>query len=89
MHILEILGVFICAHHLWPKGITYGEAEEWEKKHRMSHGKSKSSKGRGGSSSHGGSSSEGVRRRQRDDRDDRYRGYDDEKRHSRRASARY
>ncbi|CZT40773.1 uncharacterized protein RSE6_00424 [Rhynchosporium secalis] len=22
LHIVEILGVFFCAHHLWPKGVT-------------------------------------------------------------------
>jgi hypothetical protein len=31
IHILEILSVFACAHHFWPKGVTYGEEEEWEK----------------------------------------------------------
>jgi hypothetical protein len=33
-HIIEIVGIFVWAHHLWPKGITYGEMEEWERKLR-------------------------------------------------------
>lgn len=38
MHIIEILGLVVCAHHFWPKGITYGEQEEWEKAYRKRHG---------------------------------------------------
>jgi hypothetical protein len=93
MHIIEILGVFICAHKLWPKGITYGEAEEWQTRPKKKHGhssKSKSgsksgrdSRARGGSSSYG-SSSDGRRQM----KEDRYRDYD-EPRYSRRNSARY
>jgi hypothetical protein len=37
IHIVQILGVFVCAHHFWPKGITYGEQEEWEKAYRKKH----------------------------------------------------
>ena len=36
-HIATIAGVFYCVHHFWPKGITYGEREEWEKKYRHHH----------------------------------------------------
>jgi hypothetical protein len=46
LHIVEILGVFFCVHHFWPKGVTYGEKEEWEKthhRHRHSHAKRKHS----------------------------------------------
>lgn len=89
LHIVEILGVFVCAHHFWPKGITYGEAEDWEKKYRKHPSRSKSSKSRNGGSSRGGSSSDGMRRRDRGDRYG-YGGYDDVgRRYSRRASARY
>jgi hypothetical protein len=96
LHIIEILGVFVCAHHLWPKGVTYGEAEEWEVEHRKrhahgSHSKSKSSKTRG-SPSQRGSSSDGVRRN-RSKREERVRDYEYEyeerPRHSRHASSRY
>ncbi|PQE15603.1 hypothetical protein CJF30_00005990 [Rutstroemia sp. NJR-2017a BBW] len=31
LHALEILSVFLCAHHFWPKGITYSEKEAWER----------------------------------------------------------
>jgi hypothetical protein len=84
MHILEILGVFICAHHLWPKGITYGGPDDWEKKYKKHSSRSKSSNS---SKGRGGSSNEGGRRRERDDRC--YEREYDEPRHSRRASARY
>jgi hypothetical protein len=95
LHIIEILGVFVCAHHFWPKGVTYGEAEDWEIEHRKrhahgSHSQSKSKKS--GSQSHTGSSSDGVRR-SKSKREDRARDYDydyDERpRHSRHASSRY
>jgi hypothetical protein len=83
VHIIEILGVFVCAHKLWPKGVTYGEAEDWEKAHRKrnAHSSSKSKSRRNGSSSHGGSSSD--RRR-----GDRYE-YEERPRDSKRTSARY
>jgi hypothetical protein len=96
LHIIEILGVFVCAHHLWPKGVTYGEAEEWEVEHRKrhahgSHSKSKSTKTRG-SPSQGGSSSDGVRRN-RSKREERVRDYEYEYEerptYSRHASSRY
>lgn len=32
VHIGEILAVFLCVHHFWPKGITYGDREDWELK---------------------------------------------------------
>ena len=92
IHLIEILGVFICAHKLWPKGITYGEAEEWETKHKKKSGHSsksqsgsRSDKASGGSSSYG-SRSDG-RRQMREDRF-RDREYDDA-RYARRNSARY
>jgi hypothetical protein len=34
VHIASIIGVVACVHHFWPKGITYGEREEWEKAYR-------------------------------------------------------
>ncbi|KAK2627255.1 hypothetical protein QTJ16_003221 [Diplocarpon rosae] len=37
LYLVEILGVFFCAHHLWPKGITYGKPEDWEKDYRKKH----------------------------------------------------
>jgi hypothetical protein len=84
LHIIEILSVFVCAHKLWPKGVTYGEAEDWEIAHRKrhAHGSSKSKNRRNGSSGHGGSSTE--RRRH-----DKYDEYEDRPRDSRRHSARY
>jgi len=36
-HIATIAGVFLCVHHFWPKGVTYGEREEWEKSYRHHH----------------------------------------------------
>ncbi len=95
LHIVEILGVFVCAHHFWPKGVTYGEAEEWEIEHRKknAHGsrsKSKNQQSRGPSNA--GSSSDGVRRN-RSKREERTRDYEYEyeerPRHSRHASSRY
>jgi len=80
IHIIEVLAAVVCAHHFWPKGITYGEQEEWEKNmHKKAHGhgkskttsRSKSSKERGNGDSHGR-----VRRR---DRTERY--YDDDRRY--------
>jgi hypothetical protein len=84
LHIIEILGVFVCAHKLWPKGVTYGEAEDWEVAHRKRHAhrSSKSNNRRNGSSSHGGSSTE--RRRY-----DKYDEYEERPRDSRRHSTRY
>jgi hypothetical protein len=79
IHVLEVLAAVLCAHHFWPRGITYGEQEEWEKKmHQKAHGhgksksssREKSSKGRGNGDSHG---------RVRRDRTERY--YDDRDRH--------
>lgn len=93
MHILEILGVFICAHHLWPKGITYGDPDDWETKHKKKHSsRSKSSKSSNSRSRNGGSSSEEARSSERMRRREREREYDEpryEPRNSRRASARY
>ncbi|KAF4631832.1 hypothetical protein G7Y89_g6298 [Cudoniella acicularis] len=56
LHIIEILGAFACAHHFWPKGITYGEAEEWEKDHKERQEKrsSRSSKDRRSRGDRGG-----------------------------------
>ena len=92
LHIIEILGVFVCAHHFWPKGITYGDADDWEVAHRKRQGhgsKSNKSKSRNGSSTHGSSSSDGVKR-ERSVRDDRRRDRDYEvRRHSRVESSRY
>jgi len=97
LHILEILGVFVCAHHLWPKGVTYGEAEDWEIEHRKRHGHghgphSKSKSKNNESTSHTGSSSDGVRRN-KSKREERVRDYEYEyeerPRHSRHASSRY
>jgi hypothetical protein len=81
LHIIEILGVFVCAHKLWPKGVTYGEAEDWEIAQRKKHAHG-SSKSKNRSSSHGGSSTE--RRRH-----DKYDEYEERPRDSRRHSARY
>lgn len=78
LHIIQILGVFVCAHHLWPKGVTYGEAEDWEVKHRkkQAHGpRSKSKSTKSGSPSQGGSSNEGVRR-SKSKREERVRDYE-------------
>jgi len=95
LHIIEILGVFVCAHHLWPKGVTYGEADDWELEHRKrhahgSHSKSKSTGTR--DASHAGSSSDGVRRN-RSKRESRIRDedyeYEEVPRHTRHASSRY
>ncbi|KUJ21934.1 uncharacterized protein LY89DRAFT_389625 [Mollisia scopiformis] len=89
VHIIEILGVVACAHHFWPKGITYGEQEDWEKAHRKrhEHGSKSKSKSRSGSGS-GSSGSESRRRSTRDDR--RYEDeYDERPRYSRLASSRY
>lgn len=51
LHVIEILGVFFCAHHLWPKGVTYGEQEEWEKAHRKRQSRQARRKGHSNSSS--------------------------------------
>lgn len=37
VHIASIVGVFVCAHHFWPKGMLYGEREEYEKEYRRRH----------------------------------------------------
>jgi len=34
IHVVEILGAFFIVHKLWPKGVTYGEKEEWEREYR-------------------------------------------------------
>ncbi|EPE27743.1 hypothetical protein GLAREA_04534 [Glarea lozoyensis ATCC 20868] len=34
LHALQIFGVFACVHHFYPKGITYGEKEEWEREQK-------------------------------------------------------
>ena len=92
LHIIEILGVFVCAHHFWPKGVTYGEDEDWAQSHRKrnEHGSKFKQRGRNGSSSHGNSSRDGVRR-ERSVREAR-RGdseYRDRQRRSRIESSRY
>ncbi|PQE14702.1 hypothetical protein CJF31_00007662 [Rutstroemia sp. NJR-2017a BVV2] len=50
LHALEILSVFLCAHHFWPQGITYSEKEAWERKpahrHRARRSKSRSTRRR-------------------------------------------
>ncbi|RDW94706.1 hypothetical protein BP5796_00469 [Coleophoma crateriformis] len=41
LHAAEIIGAFLVAHHFWPKGITYGDKEDWEiRKHERNHGHS-------------------------------------------------
>ncbi|KAJ5042863.1 uncharacterized protein L3040_004255 [Drepanopeziza brunnea f. sp. 'multigermtubi'] len=50
LSIAQILGLFFCAHHFWPKGTTYRKAGgDWEKSYRRRHaqGHSRSNK-RGG-----------------------------------------
>ncbi|KAG9239925.1 hypothetical protein BJ878DRAFT_484307 [Calycina marina] len=37
IHVISIVGLVIAAHHFWPKGITYGEKEDWEKAYRRKH----------------------------------------------------
>ena len=37
VHIASIVGVVACVHHFWPKGVTYGEREDWEKAYRRRH----------------------------------------------------
>lgn len=37
IHIASIVGLVVAAHHFWPKGITYGEKEHWEKAYRKRH----------------------------------------------------
>jgi hypothetical protein len=95
LHIIEILGVFVCAHHLWPKGVTYGEADDWELEHRKRHAHGSHSKSKSTSTkdaSHAGSSSDGVRRN-RSKRESRVRDedyeYEEVPRHTRHASSRY
>jgi hypothetical protein len=34
IHIASIIGAVAAAHHFWPKGVTYGEREDWEKEYR-------------------------------------------------------
>lgn len=72
LHIIEIIGVFFCAHHLWPKGVTYGEQEDWEKAHRKrhAHGSRSTSKRQSNSPVYEEASSpERPKRRERRDRD--------------------
>ncbi|PSS13026.1 hypothetical protein M430DRAFT_263777 [Amorphotheca resinae ATCC 22711] len=87
MHLIEILGVFVCAHHFWPKGITYGEKEDWEKRYRHKHGHSSRSRGRRSDSSH--TSKSNYQRRKEYKNLDTY-DYDADTRplYSRRASSR-
>ncbi|KAF8866742.1 hypothetical protein BDZ45DRAFT_734762 [Acephala macrosclerotiorum] len=88
IHIIEILGVFACAHHFWPKGITYGEQEEWEKAHRKRHEHGSKSRSKGGHRNGSGSSSSDGRRKS--SREEKYEYDDDERpRYSRHASPRY
>jgi len=95
IHIIEIVGAVLCAHHFWPKGVTYGEQEEWEKKHRSRkhrHGSSsKEKRGRGRTSSEGSRGDrrdEGRRYRVRSE-EVKERGYRDREVPARRASLRY
>lgn len=37
LHVGSIIGLVVVAHHFWPKGITYGEQEDWEKAYRKKH----------------------------------------------------
>ena len=37
IHVASIVSLVIAAHHFWPKGITYGEKEHWEKAYRKRH----------------------------------------------------
>ncbi|RFU28842.1 hypothetical protein B7463_g7484, partial [Scytalidium lignicola] len=53
VHVVEILGVFLCAHHFWPKGILYGEHEDWELKHAKKQHKSPKNINRSQSRDHG------------------------------------
>ena len=81
LHVAEILGLVICAHHFWPKGITYGEQEDWEKAYRRKHGhasRSKSKRERNDSNGSSSSRSEQPRRREGErERSDRYQEYGD------------
>ena len=99
LHIVEILGVFFCAHHLWPKGVTYGKQEDWEKSYRKrhAHGTSRSKSSRTNS---GNSSNESARHGSRSERHYQHEyGYerprhhdyehDDRPRNTRKASSRY
>jgi len=72
LHVVEILGVVAVAHHFWPKGITYGEKEDWEKAYRKKHAYKSSKRVRDDSS--GGSRSDQSRR---PDRNDRYLEYEE------------
>ncbi|KAG4432672.1 hypothetical protein IFR05_011850 [Cadophora sp. M221] len=101
LHIVEILGVFFCAHHLWPKGVTYGKQEDWEKSYRKRHAhgpsRSKSSRTNSGSSSNDSARRGGRSERYYDERqydhDERSRHHeyheDDRPRHGRKSSSRY
>ncbi|KAL2075771.1 hypothetical protein VTL71DRAFT_714 [Oculimacula yallundae] len=64
LHIVQILGVFFCAHHLWPKGVTYGNQEDWEKSYRKrhAHGSSSKSKSKSGRGNGGNAGNENGRR---------------------------
>lgn len=60
VHILEIIGVFVCAHHFWPKGITYGEEDDWETARRQRQSSQSKSKSKSKSSNNGLRSSAGA-----------------------------
>lgn len=74
-HIIEILGAFACAHHFWPKGITYSEAEDWEKDHKKRQDKRRRKSSGGRSRGVGGGREERRTVTKRERRDDRYDGY--------------
>ncbi|EKD20458.1 hypothetical protein MBM_01140 [Drepanopeziza brunnea f. sp. 'multigermtubi' MB_m1] len=92
LSIAQILGLFFCAHHFWPKGTTYRKAGgDWEKSYRRRHaqGHSRSTK-RGRKDSGTSSNDEHVPKRRGDGRRERHHEYEDERRrHSRHASSRY
>ncbi|TVY20180.1 hypothetical protein LARI1_G002993 [Lachnellula arida] len=64
LHIIELLAAVVCAHHFWPKGITYGEQEDWEKKLHHVGSKAKA-KAKGKSSSSHTTSGHTARGRER------------------------
>ncbi|TVY37747.1 hypothetical protein LOCC1_G006300 [Lachnellula occidentalis] len=81
LHIIELLAAVVCAHHFWPKGITYGEQEDWEKHlHQKAHHAKSRAKARGKSKAKAASASsrgDGRGRVRRRDRDREARYYDD------------
>ncbi|CAL3969269.1 unnamed protein product [Diplocarpon coronariae] len=62
LHLVEILGVFLCAHHLWPKGVTYGKSENREKSYRKKHARGHS-RSKSGRNNNRGSGNENAPRR--------------------------